>query len=79
MSLRDRYFIESIDYKTAMDLVTKNHYLHRKAPCRQAFGLFEVEGNNGRLVGVVSYAIPASLATSVNDPSLLLRNSLSGP
>ena len=45
-----------------MALIVKNHYLHRKAPCSQAFGLFEKEGNNGRLVGVVIYGTPASRA-----------------
>ena len=42
-----------------MDLIVKNHYLHRKAPCSQAFGLFE---NDGSVAGVVTYGTPASRA-----------------
>ena len=37
---KKKYEIRPIDYKTAMDLVVEFHYLHRKAPCSQAFGLF---------------------------------------
>ncbi len=58
MSIKDAYYIEPIDYKTAMDVVVKNHYLHRKAPCSFAFGLFEKETD--RVVGVVVYGRPAS-------------------
>ena len=39
-----------------MDIVVKNHYLHRKAPCSFAFGLFEGE----EIVGVVVYGTPSS-------------------
>ena len=52
------FFIERIDYKTAMDLVVKNHYLHRKAPCSFAFGLFCKDCRN--IVGVVAYGTPSS-------------------
>ena len=62
LSIKDEYEIQPIPYKVAMDLFVRNHYLHRKAPCSQAFGLFEKEGNNGRLVGVVVYGTPASRA-----------------
>lgn len=49
-----------------METVVKNHYLHRKCPCSQAFGLFEESGvnadlfNTDRLVGVVVYGTPSS-------------------
>ena len=56
MSLKDNYHIKQIDYKTAMDIVVKNHYLHRKAPCSFAFGLFV----KSELVGVVMYGTPSS-------------------
>jgi hypothetical protein len=52
------FFIERIDYKTAMDLVVKNHYLHRKAPCSFAFGLFCKHSKN--IIGVVVYGTPSS-------------------
>lgn len=38
---KNDYYIKEISYKCAIDIVIKNHYLHRKAPCEQAFGLFE--------------------------------------
>ena len=58
MSIKKKYYIEAVDYKTAMDVVVKNHYLHRKSPCSFAFGLFERDTNE--LKGVVVYGKPAS-------------------
>lgn len=49
-------YINRIDNKIAQDIVVKNHYLHRKAPCSFAFGLFD----NDELVGVVMYGTPSS-------------------
>ncbi len=43
-----------------MELVIKNHYLHRKAPCSFAFGLFEKETD--KLVGIVCYGTPSNYA-----------------
>tara|TARA_R100001463_G_scaffold31954_1_gene71847 strand:- start:436 stop:1107 length:672 start_codon:yes stop_codon:yes gene_type:complete len=66
LKLRERYSIRKIDYRTAMDLVIKNHYLHRKAPCSVAFGLFEKTKetsdlfSNERVVGVVVYGVSCS-------------------
>ena len=34
------FYIEQISYQQAMQMVIDNHYLHRKAPCSLAFGLF---------------------------------------
>ena len=66
MTLKERYSIKQIDYRTAMDLVIKNHYLHRQAPCSMAFGLFEKTDtgvnlfDNERIVGVVVYGVSCS-------------------
>lgn len=66
MGLKEKYTIKQIDYKTAMDIVVKNHYLHRKAPCSFAFGLFEeteTKNNlfdNEKCIGVVIYGTPSS-------------------
>lgn len=66
MKLKDKYKIKQIDYRTAMDLVIKNHYLHRQAPCSIAFGLFEKteEYSNlfdkDRIVGVIIYGVSCS-------------------
>lgn len=68
MHLREIFKIEEIDYKTAMDIVVKNHYLHRRAPCSFAFGLFEISTNN--LKGVITYGTP---------PSPSLRAGICGP
>jgi hypothetical protein len=51
--------VKSIDNATAQQLVVENHYLHRKAPCSQAFGLFD---ESDKLRGVVMYGTPSSSA-----------------
>lgn len=50
------YQIKPIPYKLAMEIVIKNHYLHRKAPCSFAFGLFL----DDELKGIVCYGTPSS-------------------
>lgn len=54
---KEQYDIRQIDYKTAMKMVVDNHYLHRKAPCSFAYGLFDLDDI---LVGVVVYGTPSS-------------------
>ena len=56
--IKDNYYIAEIDYRTAMDVVVKNHYLHRKCPCSHAFGLFDYATD--KLVGVVVYGVSCS-------------------
>lgn len=58
MSLASDYTIEPITYKMAMELVVQNHYLHRKAPCSMAFGLFN--NKTGQCDGVIVYGTPSS-------------------
>lgn len=58
MQLSKLYSIERISYRLAMDLIIANHYLHRKAPCSFAFGLFEIATQ--QCVGVVVYGVSAS-------------------
>jgi hypothetical protein len=57
MSLSNNYTIERISYQMAQEAVIANHYLHRKAPCTFAFGMFD---SVAQLVGVVIYGVPAS-------------------
>ncbi len=57
MALAQNYTIERISYQMAQEAVIANHYLHRKAPCTFAFGMFD---SVGQLVGVVIYGVPAS-------------------
>jgi hypothetical protein len=57
MSLSNNYTIERISYQMAQEAIIANHYLHRKAPCTFAFGMFD---SAGQLVGVVIYGVPAS-------------------
>ena len=52
----ENYHINKIDYATAMDIVIREHYLHRKAPCSVAFGLFL----DSDIKGVVCYGTPSS-------------------
>lgn len=58
ISIKSLFYIEKIKYKTAMDIVIKNHYLHRQAPCSVAFGL--LCNNCKQIVGVVTYGISCS-------------------
>jgi hypothetical protein len=58
MALTDDYYIERITYKMAMEIVIANHYLHRKAPCSIAFGLFD--RSTHLCYGVVTYGVSAS-------------------
>jgi hypothetical protein len=51
--------VKKIDNATAQEIVVRNHYLHRKAPCSQAFGLFD---ETDTLKGVVMYGTPSSSA-----------------
>jgi hypothetical protein len=56
MRIKDLYKIKQVDYRTAMDMVIKNHYLHRTAPCSKAYGLFE----DNECIGVVIYGVSCS-------------------
>jgi hypothetical protein len=51
--------VKPIDNTTAQQVVVEHHYLHRKAPCSQAFGLFD---ESDKLRGVVMYGTPSSSA-----------------
>jgi len=57
-SPRDLFYIVPVDYKTAMNIVVSNHYLHRKAPCSFSFGLRCRQCE--KLVGVITYGTPSS-------------------
>lgn len=52
----EKYSIKQISYAQAMDVVVREHYLHRKAPCSKAFGLFL----DDEIKGVVCYGTPSS-------------------
>jgi uncharacterized membrane protein len=53
--LEEQFYIERITHHMAMEVVVANHYLHRKAPCSWAFGMFDK--SNHQLVGVVIYGV----------------------
>jgi hypothetical protein len=65
VSLKD-YIIQPISNALAMSVVIREHYLHRRAPCSFAFGLFLRE----ELKGVICYGTPSSAT---------LRKGLAGP
>lgn len=58
--------VREIPYRLAMDVIVKNHYLHRECPCSIAFGLFVDSKNNhglidsNKLVGVIVFGKPSS-------------------
>lgn len=56
MSCRERYTIREVSYSVAMEFVVKYHYLHRRCPCSQAFGLYEED----EMIGVICYGTPSS-------------------
>ena len=56
--MKTKYEIREIDFNTAMEVLIKNHYLHRRAPYSHAYGLFEIK--TGKLVGVVNYGVTSS-------------------
>jgi hypothetical protein len=60
MSIKENYYIKKIDYQTATKMIVEFHYLHRKAPCRYSFGLFDK--SNDELMGCIMYGVPASRA-----------------
>jgi hypothetical protein len=57
VAIKEAYFIERVPNSVAQEIVVHHHYLHRKAPCSMAFGLFEK--STGQIVGVVIYGVPA--------------------
>ena len=58
MSVIEIYEVREIEKNTAQEINIKNHYLHRKAPCMQSFGLFEKATN--RIVGILLFGVSAS-------------------
>ena len=50
------YGVHPLDRKIAQSISVANHYLHRKAPCSFAFGLF----TEGVIAGVVLYGTPSN-------------------
>jgi hypothetical protein len=57
-SIKEIFHIKEVSYKAAMDIVSQFHYLHRKAPCSIAFGLFC--NSCKKIVGVVVYGVSCS-------------------
>ena len=55
---RQDYEIKQISYREAMDVVVREHYLHRRAPCSVAFGLYRIHSD--KICGVVVYGTPSS-------------------
>jgi hypothetical protein len=61
-----KYTIRLVDNKLATEIVIRNHYLHRRAPCSIAFGLFD----GCEIIGVIMYGTPSSAP---------LRSGICGP
>jgi hypothetical protein len=53
---KKNYEVREISHAQAQEIVIKNHYLHRRAPCSFSWGLFLA----GTLCGVVMYGTPSS-------------------
>ena len=58
MSIKNEFYIKKVSYSDAINMVVKNHYLHRKCPCSFAFGLFRYSDN--LMYGVIIYGTPSS-------------------
>ena len=63
MSIRDKYFVRSIDTYLCKEWLLKKHYLKRKTSISYSFGLFE----NNKLVGVCTFgnALPFQMKKSI--------------
>ncbi len=59
MNIPERYFVKEVEKKEAQDFSIKKHYMHRRAPCMQAFGLFDREQND-QMVGILLFGVSAS-------------------
>lgn len=59
MSITSRFKVSRIEPRIAQEISIKNHYLHRRAPCMEAFGLIDSEQSDA-IVGVVLYGVSAS-------------------
>lgn len=59
MSIPSRYFVNTVESKLAQNVSMENHYLHRKAPCMQAFGLFDRQKDD-TMVGILMFGVSAS-------------------
>jgi len=55
---KEKYYIKEISHKEAINIVIKNHYLHRRCPCSFSFGLFNKSTN--KIVGCIIYGTPSS-------------------
>jgi hypothetical protein len=53
----ENWQVKEIPTRIAQTIIVREHYLHRKAPCSKAFGLFDEASN---LLGVVMYGTPSS-------------------
>lgn len=51
------YSVEKISCKDATAMMVEHHYLHRRGPASECFGLFDF---NGALVGAITFGVPAS-------------------
>lgn len=58
-TIPERYFVKEVEKREAQEFSIKNHYLHRKAPCMQAFGLFD-RAQSDTMVGVLLFGVSAS-------------------
>jgi len=57
-NINNLFYIKKIGQKAAMSLVIEKHYLHRQAPCSDAFGLFC--NSCKKIAGVITYGTPSS-------------------
>lgn len=56
--IEQNYEIKAMETASAQAIHVKDHYLHRRASCSYAFGLYE--RSTGKVMGVILYGTPAS-------------------
>lgn len=56
--IKENYYIKKVDNKTAIEMVVKNHYLHRKCSASYSFGIFN--NDTDEMLGCVIFGTPAS-------------------
>jgi hypothetical protein len=58
LAIKNLFSIQFLSYNIAMQVIVREHYLHRTAPCSKAFAL--VCNKCKRIVGVIVYGVSSS-------------------
>ena len=60
MSIKDKYYVDSIDSRETYDWLLNKHYAKRVPQIVSSFGLYKEELGYKTLIGVCTYGLPPS-------------------